>query len=800
MLTGWTRLGAVGALALGGFLVVDSFGASSGAQSAPPVTIPYVGTDVAPDLSDDGNIVVFSSSDLDGVSTIVVHDRVTGTTTLIPGSIGGEHPTVSADGCTVGWTVAAVSDNQQVDPDPVPAPPTGSTTTTTTSTTTTTTTTEVVVPDADPDRVADVEPASFQAVGTDAALFVIDRCDTDAIATALVPGSPVAEFGPPALSADGAVVVASIGTEVLRFDRAIDGYALTASLVPPVEEPPLAVGADVDVSDDGSTVVFAAGPDLDAPIGFTVFRVDRVDAVDTVSLVATAAHDPSLSGDGSIVAYTALVTAPASSTVTIRENQLAPVALGSGVRPMISRDGNHVVHETADSLQLTSWTGGGPGAFAETDTLALTGPVVPTASGPAIDRFGRTVASDSIPVVDAGVDAEADIMLNTFTADAGFDSATYRLGSGDIGDELGTTVTFTNDGPASLGVASVAVDGTFVIGDETCSPVVRPGSTCTIDVGFTVEFLEEAFGTVSLVPLLGVIDPVPFTTEVRASGQAPPVETPTTTTPGSTTGGTTTGGTTTGGSTTGGSTTGGTRTTSTTGGTRTTSTTGGRTTTATTTTTVAPGSVVFSPTSFDFAPTIIEAGRRTGLVEIVNTTPDAATVVEVRLDPADTTAFEIVEAGCAGDAVPASGRCSVTVAFAPTTTGEQSVQLIASLDSGTEISATLGGVGAAPPTLTVFPGVARTGQVVTLRGAGFPTGLAVELTWSGTTSEVAVDDTGGFAIPVVVLPHTPSGPASASVDGQTDQFGDVTATVLVTTTTNRPQPGILDGVGPNISR
>jgi hypothetical protein len=593
------------------------------------------------------------------------------------------------------------------------------------------------------------------------------------------------------------VVVVSVGTEVLRFDRRASGYALTSSFAPPFQNPPLKVDAAVDVSDDGSTVVFAAGPDLEAPSGLAVFRVDRVSAVDTVSTVATSAHQPSLSGDGSIVAFAAVVDAPPSSTITIRENQSIPVVLGPGTRPMISRDGNHVVHETGDSLQLTSWTGDGPGAFAETDILTLTGPVAPTASGPAIDRYAHSVASDSI----AGPDVDTDITLNALTSDAGFDSGTYRLGVGDIGAELSTTLAFTNDGPASVGVASIAVDGTFTVLGESCTPVIRSGSTCTIEVGFTVEFLEEAFGTVSLVPVSGVGDPVSYTAEVRAAGQAPPVETPAstpTTTPGSTTGGTT------GGSTTGGtrttSTTGGTRTTSTTGGTRTTSSTGGRTTTSATTTTVAPGSVAFVPTSFEFAPTIVEDGRRTGLVEIVNTTPTAVTVVGVRLDPADATGFEIVESACAGEAVPANGRCSVTIAFAPSMTGEQSAQLVASFDSGPEISATIDGVGAPPPTLTVLPGVARTGQVVTLRGAGFPTGLTVELTWSETTRDVAVDETGGFAIPVLVMPNTRNGPKTASVAGQSDQFGDVTAMMLVSATTGRSQPSVLDGMGPNISR
>ncbi len=176
------------------------------------------------------------------------------------------------------------------------------------------------------------------------------------------------------------------------------------------------------------------------------------------------------------------------------------------------------------------------------------------------------------------------------------------------------------------------------------------------------------------------------------------------------------------------------------------------------------------------------------------------TVVGVRLDPADVVGFEIVETDCAAASLASNGRCSVTIAFAPGATGEQSVQLVASLDSGTEISATIDGVGAEPPTLTVLPDVATTGQVVTIRGDGFPTGLTVELTWSGSTQDVVVDDTGGFAIPVIVLQHTRSGPSEASVAGQTDQFGDVTAEMLVTTTTNRSQPSVLDGIGPNISR
>ncbi len=350
------------------------------------------------------------------------------------------------------------------------------------------------------------------------------------MATELVAATDVDAFGPPAVSSDGAVIVVSVGSEVVRFDRTTGGYAPTTAFVPPAQDPSgagpaLFVDADVDLSGDGSTVVFAGGPDLTLADGLTVYRVDRVGAVDTVSVVAASAHQPSVSGDGTIVAYSAVVADPASSTVTIRQNQSSPVPLGSGSRPAISDDGNHVVYQSDDALQLSSWIGAEPGAFSQIDTSSLGGPTVPV-SGAAVDRFANTVAFDSASVV--GV--ETDITITSIAADAGFDSGTYRLGTGDLGTTLRTTVTFTNDGPASLGVASVAVDGTFRIASESCTPVVRPGSTCSLDVEFTVEFLEDAFGVLTLTPLSAATDPVPFTTELRAIGQAPPVQTPDTTT------------------------------------------------------------------------------------------------------------------------------------------------------------------------------------------------------------------------------------------------------------------------------
>jgi len=210
--------------------------------------------------------------------------------------------------------------------------------------------------------------------------------------------------------------------------------------------------------------------------------------------------------------------------------------------------------------------------------------------------------------------------------------------------------------------------------------------------------------------------------------------------------------------------------------------------------------VTASPEAFDFAPTIVEAGRRTGLVEIVNQGTGAVTVSEVRLDPAGDGPFEVVETTCAGQSVAVGSRCGITLAFAPTTLGAQNVTLIASLASGADITAVVSGTGSPAPTLEAVPGVATIGQVVTLRGSGFPTGVTVDVTRASSLHQVVVDDTGTFNLPVVVMSHTPTGPVEVTVAGQADMFGTVTSTLLVTDTSDRSSPAVIRGIGPSIGR
>ena len=86
-----------------------------------------------------------------------------------------------------------------------------------------------------------------------------------------------------------------------------------------------------------------------------------------------------------------------------------------------------------------------------------------------------------------------------------------------------------------------------------------------------------------------------------------------------------------------------------------------------------------------------------------------------------------------------------------------------------------------------MPGVAASGQAVAVQGAGFPADLVVELTWLGSNvpEQITVGADGSFVETLIVLPHTPRGPGTAVVTGQTDQFSDVTGNVVITDTANR---------------
>jgi hypothetical protein len=165
---------------------------------------------------------------------------------------------------------------------------------------------------------------------------------------------------------------------------------------------------------------------------------------------------------------------------------------------------------------------------------------------------------------------------------------------------------------------------------------------------------------------------------------------------------------------------------------------------------------------------------------MVNATQRSVQLAEVTSDIPDV--FTIVSDSCTGGVLGPGASCTVEVQFAPITVGLALGVITFRLGDGTVVTASLTGEGIPEPTLDLVPAVAGAGQTVTAFGAGFPPGSTIELTQPGasTPAPVVVDGDGTFAHVVVVLPNTPSGPASIVVRAQPDTFDDVIAELLVT--------------------
>jgi hypothetical protein len=178
---------------------------------------------------------------------------------------------------------------------------------------------------------------------------------------------------------------------------------------------------------------------------------------------------------------------------------------------------------------------------------------------------------------------------------------------------------------------------------------------------------------------------------------------------------------------------------------------------------------------------------------LTNATTSTLRVSSVTVAPADV--FSLVTDACSGIAIAPAASCSVEVQFTPIAVGPATGSATFQLDDGTVVTAVLSGEGVAAPTLDLVPAVAGAGQTVTLFGAGFPAGSTVELLQPGVAfaEPVTVDADGTFAHVVVVLPHTPTGPTSLTVNGQLDVFDEVSAELLVSTRGNASTDAALRG-------
>ncbi len=539
-----------------------------------------------------------------------------------------------------------------------------------------------------------------------------------------------APLAAPALSTDGSTSAWATGTTVRVYRSSLAAPKPVAVEI----DTPLAddrVGPQLDITGDGLTVVFESGP-------VTADPNDGAAAIDADVYLATLTS----TGDA---------TPP-----TVVVELFAPSDAGSSW-PTISADGTLVVYQSDRQLPIAGIPATGnylvvaERAAAGTTHRLLTDVAV----RPDLSADGSTVVYDVIGSV--------QIRRSDAASAVPFGSFTEKI----VNRKLG--VDFVEGAGASITGPVVSSTGGVVVFDQP--PAAQLSSP--VPAGQHV-WLQESAPLFAPTPSPTTVSSPTSTTTIAATSPTVSVSNTTATTTRNTTR-----------TTTRNTTPNTTRTTT-------------RNTTRSTPSTVVGATATFEPATFEFAPTIINAGRRTADVALVSGSASGNTAASVSV------ASIVVDAGADGDftvdpttctSLAPGSRCNVSVTFAPVATGERTATMIATMTDGSTATIALRGVGAPEPSLTVVPGVAANGQVISVLGSGFPAGATVEVEGldGRVISAVLIDDTGGFAEALVVLPNTPTGPATVTVLGQTDLFGDVSAAVLVTASSNGGNPAVLGG-------
>lgn len=661
-------------------------------------------TDVTNAVSDTGGVVAYEVSTPDG-RRVWVRDRV-GDTSRPVAELDSAAPGISGNGCVVAYSARR----------------------------------EVGIALTVVDRCATPDPAELP-VGS--VVDVLDVAADDEILQSA-----------PALSFDGATIVWSTGSEIRRYVRPAatgtheltdafaptdpvaptDAFAPTDPVAPtdpaaPMAETAIVTGADVDVSADGTTVVFLAGPG-DAPyvpVPANVYVWSSATPGVDPEPVSTApsgepgqsdSASPSITADGSFVVFesTSLDLAAVGAATPIVPFVVgvdltagtAQIVMDDATRPAVSADGSHVAYQRGDAVRVLSADGSST-TDEDIVELAEAAPV----GRLSISQHGRWL------IIASADDLAAESLDPTAPpADAPSLWAVDRRSSEvEVADTTTTTTTVppvSTTTPTTVPPTSTTSPG----GEGTVAPTV-PATT----VPSTVTPRFPTTGS-SFRPA-----PVPRRTSSTTARTFRPV--------------------------------------------------------------VPEASAIASPVVF--APTVVDAGRRTAPVTLTNATTSTVRVGSVTVDGlggfalvSDTCSGSVLSpaASCSVDvqfSPIAVGPAGGSVAFQ---LGDGTV--VSAVLSGEGVAAPtldlVPAVAGAGQTVTVFGAGFPAGSTVELMQPGV-----------ATAESVVVDADGTFAHVVVVLPHTQTGPTSLTVNGQLDVFGDVSAELLVSTRGNASTDAALRG-------
>jgi hypothetical protein len=710
---------------------------------------------VVPAISDTGGVVVYDTVDTDAevdpeaaassleARRVWIRDRV-GDTGRAVAETGSVAPGVSGNGCIVAYTVIDAGDMTLTAVDrcatPIESPlPIG----------TMLDTVALDTPEPDADVIVAAEPQAdeSQADESQADESQTDETRTDEPAPdTLAPQTAVADsvlVAPPSLSFDGSTIVWSTGREIRRYARPASGAPYVRSHTFDTVangSPDIVTGIHTDVSADGSTVVFVAGPGTSRfePVPANVHVWTLATAQGDAELISsTTSGDPgasdsawpTITADGSFVVFQ---SNSSELAVVGSEPMVAPFVVGVDLagrtaqvlvddadRPTVSADGQHVVYRRGDAVRVLS-SDATSTTDQQIDELLDARPI----GALSISQFGRWI-------VFAGTLESA--------------SGTLESASGTLGPASDEPSEATRSAPAvwavdrvssSPDVVDTTTTSTTPAGPPTPTPpptpTAPPSPTPPPTVTSTTVLDVESQPTVPTTTTPLIVDQPRFPT---VTNRFPRVELPRPR----------------------------------------------PVQTSSSAPRVGPqgdsGAALAAPVTFE--PTVIDAGRRTQPVNLTNTGSRTLQVVSASIDVPDV--FTVVGDTCSGSPVAPSSSCALEVQFAPIAVGPVNATVTFRLADGALVVAQLAGEGVPEPTLDLVPAVAGAGQTVTVFGAGFPPGVTVELSRPGTSTfePIAVDADGTFAHVIVVLPNTPTGSALLTVNSQPDAFHDVMAQLLV---------------------
>ncbi|MCU1282895.1 MAG: low-density lipoprotein receptor repeat protein [bacterium] len=208
-----------------------------------------------------------------------------------------------------------------------------------------------------------------------------------------------------------------------------------------------------------------------------------------------------------------------------------------------------------------------------------------------------------------------------------------------------------------------------------------------------------------------------------------------------------------------------------------------------------PAALKLSPATFTFTKGQTTTFTVTNDGEVASSALSAATI-----GGTNPSSFSVVTDNCKGTTVGASpASCTISVKFAPTTTGTQSATLALSATSGGSLSSTLGGPGLNPAALTMSPAspTFTKGQTITftVANSGEVTSGALAAAVLGGTNAASFSITADHCKTTTVG----SSPASCTIDVKfaPTSTGTQSATLSITGTPGGTASSTLSGPGLN---